>query len=63
MNGTENRRCGDSDSFGYLNFRNYRLVGKIEEAKERFKENAIEAVGWIGFVGFGIASVTLMMGV
>lgn len=63
MNGNQNRSCGHLDGIGDFGFRRHCVARKIKEAKTRFKENGIESVGWIGFVGFGIVTIVRMMGV
>lgn len=63
MNGHQDRSCGNVDGVGFGDFRRYSFARKIQEAKERLKEHGIEAVGWVGAIGFGIVTISRMMGV
>lgn len=63
MNGHQNRPCRIVDGVSSGNFRIDSLARKIKEASETVKENGLEVVGWIGSVGFGLATIGRIIGV
>lgn len=63
MNGNQSRFCRDNFRNGGFGFRLDGLAGKIQEAAKTIKSEALEGIGWIGAIGFGIYTVGRIVGV
>jgi hypothetical protein len=60
MHGNQNRSRSNNYGFGHSRFGVDHLAREIAQ---KIKENGVEAVGWVGTVGFGIVTLGRMMGV